>query len=128
MEADRRFCPKQSLTVHSMIRAKRLGRADNMFGLDRAHFSACLCALPRFLLVPRLGPTVQGVVLILTPGLMYLNINGHTGLGGDHLVSSSADVHAASGVVENADAIMGELCAPTGSEQPILVVLIFRRC
>lgn len=108
-----------------MIQAKPLGRADNMFGLDRAHFNTYLCIVSRYLLVPRLGPTAEGGVLILSPGLMYLSINGHTELGGDHLVSSSPDVHGTPGAVENADAIMEELCVATG--QLILVVLIFRR-
>lgn len=113
-----------------MTRAKRSGRADNVFDLDRAHCNTYLCILPtsRSLLVPKLGPTVQGGVLILPPELMYFSINGHTELSGDHLVSSSSDVQGAPGDVENADAIMGQLCAATGSEQPILVVLVFRRC
>lgn len=114
--------------MNSMIQAKRLGRADNVFGMDRAHFNTYLCVLLRSLLVSRLGPDVQGGVLIRPPGLKYLSINGHTMLGGDHLVSNSADVHGAPGAVENADAIMGELCVATSFEQLILVVLIFRRC
>lgn len=73
-----------------------------------------------------LGPTAHGGVLILPPELMYLRVQGYTELSDDHLVSSSADVHGAPGVVENADAIMAKLCAPRGSEQLILVALVFR--
>lgn len=73
-----------------------------------------------------LGPTAHGGVLILPPVLTYIRVQDYTELSDDHLVSSSADVHGAPGVVENADAIMGKLCAPRGSEQLILVALVFQ--
>lgn len=112
-----------------MTRAKRLGRTDHMLGLDLADFSTLsVSCLDNSCLVPKLGPTVHGGVLVLPPELLYLTIEVHTELSGDHLVSSSADVHGVPGAVENADAIMGKLFPARGSEQPILVVLIFRRC
>lgn len=73
-----------------------------------------------------LGPTAHGGVLILPPGLMYLRVQSYTELSDDHLVSSSADVHGAPGIVEKAGAIMGKPCTPRGSEQLILVALVFR--
>lgn len=112
-----------------MTRGERLGRADNILGLDLADFSnMSVSCLDPLCLVSKLGPMVHGGVLVLPPVLVYLTIDGHTALGGEHLVSSSAEVHGAPGAVENADAIMGKLCPTRGFEQLILVVLIFRRC
>lgn len=110
-----------------MTQASGLDRTDNKPGLEPADFSTYPCALHRAP-VSRPNAWTHGSRRRAHPssGANDLRVQSYTELSDDHLVSSSADVHGAPGIVEKAGAIMGKLCAPRGSEQLILVALVFR--